>query len=135
MGNSRNEIIEKAQQLGTLIAESEEKNAADAAADRMNNDEEAVALLVKYNENKKAATEKLRGKDPSQEELQEFREYVQAEFEKIAENKVIAEYLEANKKLESLIQQVNAVLSYFITGQENESGGCSGSCSTCGGCH
>lgn len=135
MGNSRNEIIEKAQQLGTLIAESEEKNAADAAADRMNNDEEAVALLVKYNENKKSATEKLRGKDPSQEELQEFREYVQAEFEKIAENKVIAEYLEANKKLESLIQQVNAVLSYFITGQENESGGCSGSCSTCGGCH
>lgn len=135
MANSRNTIIEKAQELGTLIAQSEEKAAADAAAERMNNDEEAVMLLAKYNEHKNAATEKLRGKDPSKEELLEYRAYVQAEFDKIAANKVIADYLEANKTLESMIQQVNAVLSYFITGQENESGGCSGSCSTCSGCH
>ena len=88
----RNTIIEKAQELGTLIAQSEEKTAADAAADKMNNDPEAVVLLQKYNENKKAATEKLRGKNPTKEELQEFREYVQAEFDKIAANKTIADY-------------------------------------------
>lgn len=131
----RNEIIEKAQEFGTMIAQSEEKQRADAAADAMNNDAEATELLRKYNENRKTATEKLRGKNPSKEELAEFKSYVQAEFDKIAENKLIAEYIEASKVFDSLVQQVNAVLSYFITGQENGSGGCSGSCSTCGGCH
>ncbi len=131
----RNTIIEKAQELGTLIAESEEKAKATAAADKMNNDEEAVMLLQKYNENRKAALEKMRGKNPSKEELEEFKTYIQSEFEKIAKNSLISEYIEANKNFDTLVQQVNAVLSYFITGQENESGSCSGSCSTCGGCH
>lgn len=135
MASTRNIIIEKAQELGTLIAESPEKAAADTAVDRMNNDEEAVMLLATYNENRKAATEKLRGKEPTKEELEEYRDYVQAEFDKIAQNKIIADYIEANKAFELLVQQVNAVLSYFITGQEAEGGSCSGSCSTCSGCH
>lgn len=135
MASTRNIIIEKAQELGMLIAESPEKAAADTAVDRMNNDEEAVMLLATYNENRKAATEKLRGKEPTKEELEEYRDYVQAEFDKIAQNKIIADYIEANKAFELLVQQVNAVLSYFITGQEAEGGSCSGSCSTCSGCH
>ena len=135
MASARNIIIEKAQELGTLIAESPEKLAAETAADRMNNDEEAVKLLATYNENRKAATAKLRDKEPTKEELEEYRNYVQEEFNKIAENKIISDYIEANKEFDLLVQQVNAVLSYFITGQEAEGGSCSGSCSTCGGCH
>lgn len=131
----RNEIIEKAQELGTMIADSEERRRSEAAADAMNNDAEATELLRTYNENRKIATEKLRGKNPSKEELTEFKEYVQAEFEKIAGNTLIAEYIEASKEFDSLVQQVNAVLAYFISGKENEGGSCSGSCSTCGGCH
>ena len=134
MASTRNIIIEKAQELGTFIAESPEKAAADAAVERMNNDEEAVMLLAKYNENRKAATEKLKDKEPTKEELEEYRDYLQAEFNKIAENEVISAYIEANKEFDLLVQQVNAVLSYFITGQEAE-GGCTGSCATCGGCH
>lgn len=131
----RNTIIEKAQELGTLIAESEERARATEAADRMNNDEEATALLKGYNDSRKAALEKMRGTNPSKEELQEFKAYVQAEFEKVAANKLIAEYIEANKEFDLLVQQVNAVLSYFITGQENtEGGGCSGNCSSCSSC-
>lgn len=135
MASTRNIIIEKAQELGELIAESPERAAVEAAADKMNNDEEAVMLLATYNENRRAATEKLKDKEPTKEELQEYREYVQAEFEKIVQNKIIAEYLEADKAFDLMVQQVNAVLSYFITGQETEGGACSGSCSTCGGCH
>ena len=99
MASTRNIIIEKAQELGTLIAESPEKAAAEIAADKMNNNEEAVMLLATYNENRKAATEKLRGKEPTKEELEEYRDYVQAEFNKIAQNQIISEYIEANKAL------------------------------------
>ncbi len=133
----RNTIIEKAQELGALIADSPERERLTAAGDAMNNNEEATNLLRTYNENRKTATENLRGKEPTKEELEEYRNYVQAEFEKIAENKLIAEYIEASKEFDLMVQQVNAVLSYFITGQEQESaeGGCSGNCAGCSSCH
>ena len=133
----RNQIIEKAQELGTMIAESEESKRVTTAADAMNADDEAVALLKAYNDNRKAATEKLRGTDPTKEELEEYKNYVQAEFEKIVKNNLIAEYLEADREFEMMVNQVNAVLTYFITGQESASGegGCSGNCSGCSSCH
>lgn len=131
----RNTIIEKAQELGTLIADSPEKLRAVAAEEKMNNNEEATALLRQYNDNRKAATEKLRGKEPTKKELEEFRNYVQAEFEKIVKNELIAEYIEASREFDNMVQQVNAVLSYFITGQESAEGGCSGNCSGCSSCH
>ncbi len=131
----RNEIINKAQELGTMIADSEERIRMTKASDAMNSNEEAVELLRTYNDNRKAATEKLRGKEPTKEELQEFKEYVQGEFDKIAGNKLIAEYIEASRDFDNMVQQVNAVLSYFITGQESGEGGCSGNCSSCSSCH
>ena len=133
----RNEIIEKAQEIGKMIADSEENNRLAAAAEAMNNDEEATAMLRTYNENRKTATESLREKDPTKEDLDNYRNYVQAEFEKIVENKLIAEYIEASKEFDLLVNQVNAVMSYFITGQEQVSaeGGCSGNCSSCSSCH
>ena len=131
----RNQIIEKAQELGTMIANSPEAARVTTSADNMNANEEAVSLLKTYNDNRRAATEKLRGTDPTKEELQQFKDYVQAEFEKIAKNPLIAEYLEANREFENMVNQVNAVLEYFITGQESSGGGCSGNCSSCSSCH
>lgn len=131
----QNEIIEKAQELGRMIAESELKEKATTAADIMNNDAEATELLRVYNENIGKAAEALRGKKPSKEEIEEYKEYAQTEFEKLMENKLIKEYVEANKAFDSLVQQVNAVLAYFTSGQEQTEGGCTGSCATCGGCH
>ena len=133
----RNEIIEKAQEIGKMIADSEENNRLSAAAEAMNNNEEATAMLRTYNENRKKATESLREKDPTKEDLENYRSYVQAEFEKIVENKLIAEYIEASKEFDLLVNQVNAVMSYFITGQEQVSaeGGCSGNCAGCSSCH
>ena len=131
----RNEIIEKAGELGTMIAESEERKRVTEASDKMNANEEAVNLLKTYNDNRKAATEKLRGTNPSKEELKEFKDYVQKEFEKVAENPLISEYIEASREFDNMVQQVNAVLSYFITGEENSGSGCSGNCSSCSSCH
>lgn len=132
----RNEIIEKAQQLGSMIAESEEREKVAKTGDAMNADAEAVELLNTYNKNRKEATEKLRGTNPTKEELQQYKAYVQAEFEKIVQNRLISEYIEASRDFDNMVSQVNAVLSYFITGQESASGegGCSGNCSSCSSC-
>ena len=131
----QNAIIEKAQELGKLISESEIRKAAVEAADKMNNDETAVRMLAAYNETRKLETEKLRGKEPTKEELEAFRNLMQEEFEKIMKNDIIATYVAANKELDMLVEQVNAVLAYYISGEEQHGGGCSGNCSGCSSCH
>jgi len=132
----QNIIIEKAQELGQLIKDSEVRMAAVEASERMNNDETAVMLLASYNEKRRIETEKLREKEPTKEELEAFRNTMQEEFEKIMKNDIIASYVAANKQLDSLVEQVNAVLAYYISGEEeHEHGSCSGNCSGCSGCH
>ena len=131
----QNIIIEKAQELGKLINESEIRKAAVDAADRMNSDETAVKLLATYNEIRRAETEKLRAKEPTKEELEAFKNLMQEEFAKIMKNDVIATYVAANKELDALVEQVNAVLAYYISGEEQQEHSCGGNCSSCGGCH
>lgn len=131
----QNEIIEKAQELGKMIAESELRVKAAEAGNRMNNDEKASEMLRIYNENIKNAAENMRGKKPGKSEIEEYKAYTQSEFDKLMENELIKDYVESNKAFDSLVQQVNAVLAYFISGNEQTEGECTGSCATCGGCH
>ncbi len=136
----RNEIIEKASQLGQMIADCQEANRVKIASDKMNADENAVDMLNNYSDNRHKATEKLRSMEsPSKEDIEAFQKEDMAEFEKLMQNPLIAEYIEANKEMENLVNQVNAVLTYFIQGgQEGDmaaSGGCNGNCSACSGCN
>ncbi len=136
----RNEIIEKAQELGQLIAKCQEADRVHTAGEKMNANDEAVDMLQEYNDSRRAASEKLRSMDkPSQEDIEKFRAEDMAEFEKLMTNPLIKEYIEASQEMENLVNQVNAVLTYFIQGgQEGEmaaNGGCGGDCSGCTGCH
>ncbi len=136
----RNEIIEKAGELGKMIANCPEADRVKMAGDKMNANDEAVDILQAYNDNRREATEKLRSMgSPSKEDIEKFRAEDMAEFEKLMSNPLIKEYIEANQEMENLVNQVNAVLTYFIQGgQEGEmqaNGGCGGDCSGCTACH
>ncbi len=136
----RNEIIEKAGELGKMIAKCPEAERVNTAGEKMNANDEAVDMLQSYNDNRREATEKLRSLgNPTQEDIEKFRAEDMAEFEKLMANPLIKEYIEANQEMENLVNQVNAVLTYFIQGgQEGElsaNGGCGGDCSGCTGCH
>ena len=41
----------------------------------------------------------------------------------------------ARQAFSELMNQVNHVLEFMITGEVEQSGGCSGNCASCGGCH
>ncbi len=127
-------IMNAAEALGKLIGESEERKRATIAVNALMNNETAAKLMMDYNELRQKEMMKLQVKEPSKEELEAFQNLMQTEFKKLAENEIVAEYMEANKAYEALVKRVNGVLGYYINGEEPESG-CSGSCSSCGGCH
>ena len=129
-----NSIMDAAEKLGRLIGESEEKKKAMETADALRNDAKASEIMMEYNSIRQKEMTRLQEKEPTKEELEEFQTLMQNEFKKLAENPVISAYIEANKEYDALVRRVNGVLGYYINGEETEQG-CSGSCSSCSGCH
>ena len=57
-----------------------------------------------------------------------------AEYGALCLNPVIKEFVEAKQDAEKLLSEVNSIIHFYVTGEEQQ-GGCSGNCSSCGGCH
>lgn len=127
------EIFDKARELGEAIVNSNEYKALKLAEARQEQDEEAMALLKEYSDVRRALGEEINKGDVSEERLSEIREAVEEAYEKVTANDLIVDYINAQSSFQAIIDQMNTILSYHITGQIP--GGCGGSCSTCGGCH
>ncbi len=127
------EILEKAKELGMMIAESGEFEKLKIAEERQLADPEAQKLMMEYANARDELTKKASSPDITKEEFESIRKDMQAEFEKICANENIKAYLDANEAFSNMINQVNSIIGYFVKG--GDAGGCSGNCSGCSGCH
>lgn len=129
-----NDIIEKARELGQMLSECDEFKALKGAEEMQLSDPEAQELMMEYANTREALAKKASDTDITKEELEGIQTEAQEAFNKLCTNKNITRYIEANKAFSTLIEQVNAIIAYYVKGEE-QSGGCSGNCNTCGGCH
>lgn len=130
-----NDIIEKTKELGIMISKSKIRKDLTLAGDRINNDAEASKLIKDYNDMHRNAVNELMAKDASPDEVDSVNEDIQKELDRISENPLIKDYMAVNKAYNSLIEDVNNILGYYINGgNEDVTAGCSGNCSDCGGC-
>ena len=127
------DIFDKARELGEAIVNSDEYKTMKLAEAKQEQDEEAMKLLQEYSELRKALGEEINKGDVSKERMEEIRTAVEEAYEKVTTNDTIVEYINAQRTFQAIIDQMNTIISYHITGQLP--GGCAGSCSTCGGCH
>ncbi len=130
---SKEMIFEKAKELADLIAMSDEKKNAMEASRHLMEDEEASSLIGNYNVKREEKLAEFEGKQPTNEEIEEVNNFLQTEFNKIMENPVIAEYVKASRSFEMLLTDMDNIIKQGISPDGN--GGCSGSCSSCSGCH
>ncbi len=126
------EILEKAKELGTMLAESNELKHFRAMETVFYSDAEAQKALNHYQEKRDEITGKMREQEMSPEALRAFQEELQACMAELTKNKVVNDYLEAKSAFNQIVTQVNGIISYCIEGEES---GCGGSCSSCSGCH
>ena len=127
------EIFEKARELGEAIIESKEYKELKAAELAQENDEEAMALLKEYSEVRSRLAEEIQKGDVSEERIAEIREELEEAYQKMTTNDLITAYINAQRTFQAVIDQMNNILSFHITGQIP--GGCSGNCSSCNECH
>ena len=91
--NNNDAIFEKARELGELIKASDVRQRSEEASKALLSDETAKGLIDSYNKLREDKMAEFTEKQPTQEEAQEVNNVLQAEFEKMAENDIIKEYL------------------------------------------
>ena len=126
-------VFEKAHELGTMIAESDTFKRLNDAREAQSKDGEASLVLMNYNRKREQLIKEAAEPDISNERMQEIRNEMEREVEKLNNNKSIAEFMEAMQEFNDMMEQVNAIVGSYINPAEE--GGCSGNCSSCGGCH
>ena len=128
------EILEKAHELGELIAGSRELAEYQAQELAFTADAEAQKALATYEEKSAALAEEMHSGAMTPERLQGFRDRMNAMMAELTQNPTAKAYLEAKSAFNRIITQINEILGYHIRGGE-EAGGCGGNCSGCSGCH
>lgn len=125
-------VLDKAKELGELIAVSDEMERMKKAEAALEGDDTAKALMETFKEKQIEVVRAVKT-GASRDVLERLKAELQLEHANLVDNDTAYEYMEAKSDFDSLMKQVNDVMIYAISGEEP----CSpNKCGTCGGgCH
>ena len=123
-------IFEKTRELGQMIQDSDEMKAFKEAEANQQNDEATQEAMKEFNLNRLNLARDMHNGKLSRDEAVEKNNKA---FEELCEKApLIKEYVDAKEKFDSMVNQINTIINFYITGSTGE---CTHDCSTCGGCH
>jgi len=124
-------VIDKARELALLIIETDEyKKLKDSEAE-FEADKKSAELMSEYQAIQNSMLEELK-KDAPESDVNTIKEKLMEKQKEINEYQTTKEFLLARSGFEAMMQQVNEVIAYVVSGEE--SSGCSPSaCASCGG--
>ena len=129
-------VLNQAEMLAEAILESEEYIAMRLAEQAAMKDEKATMLIAAYTEKRQAVENLLADANMDHGALAKAGEELRNVENAIDENEVLGKMRETNDAFSKMMQKVNSIIRYVVTGEEeHEHEGCSGSCHSCSGCH
>lgn len=132
------DVIESVRNLGKAI-QADERFVRYAKARLANdNDKELQALIGEFNIIRMELDKEFQAEEKNQEKVDELNTKLRDVYGKIMSAPAMVEYNTAKAELDQLVNEVNTVISKVLDGEDPETcetTACTGSCSTCGGCH
>lgn len=120
-------IIDKAKALGEAIAASEELANLKKAETEMQQDVEAQAIILEFEElQNKFQLSHVEGKEISEED----RKLAEEVENKMTNNQHIRAYMESQRAFEQILQQINSIIGSAISGGQCGPSSC-GPCTSC----
>lgn len=127
-------VLEKARELGELLAESEQLKRLNSTQAALESDERGMALMEDYRllqvELIKAAKE-----NGSEVKVNDIKELLMAKQREIDDYKPTFGYIEAKNDFDELMKNVNDVITFAITGEACSPSKCASCGGGCGGSH
>ena len=134
------DVIATARQLGKAIQQ-DERYLRLMVAQQMNDwDEELQSLIGKFNLKRIDLNGEINKSEKDQEKITAINGEVKELYAQIMANKNMSAYNDAKNEVDGLVDFVMQILRGSLDGEdpdqiEQKSGGCSGSCASCSGCH
>ena len=132
------DVIAQFRELGKAIQKDERFiRYAKARLDNDNN-EELQALIGEFNIIRMELDKQLSGEAKEQATVDELNIKLRDVYSKIMSAPAMVEYNTAKAELDQMVGEINTIISKCLEGEDPETCdtvACTGSCSTCGGCH
>ena len=132
------DVISKVRELGKAIQADERFIRYAKARLQNDNDTELQAAIGEFNIIRMELDKELNNEERNQEKVDQLNTKLRDTYAKIMSSPAMVEYNTAKAELDQLIGEVNTVISKSLDGEDPETCetvACTGSCSTCGGCH
>ncbi len=128
-------VFAKTRELGEALLNSETYQRMKQAEDRAMQNTEAAETMARFLEKRQALQALMQSENPdpgAMKRLSDEMDEAQARMQMIDD---IIALTQARNEFNGLINQINQVLQFIVTGRMDEPEGCSGSCDTYSGCH
>ena len=132
------DVIAQVRELGKAIQKDERFIRYAKARLENDNNEELQALIGEFNIIRMELDKQLSGDEKEQGKVDELNVKLRDVYGKIMSSPAMVEYNTAKAELDQMVGEINTIISKCLDGEDPETCdavACTGSCSTCGGCH
>ena len=135
------DVLIKTRELGAVIQQDERYQAFIAAKNANDADTELNGLIGKLNLIQMSYQNESAKDTPNEEKLQGYDKEFQDVYALVMRNPHMQAYEAAKHEIDHMMNDVMQLLTMCVNGEDPETcelvhdDGCTGSCSTCGGCH
>ena len=127
-------VFAKTRELGAALLESEQYLNMKAAEDRAMQSAEAAQTMAAFLEKRTELQSMMQSDNPDPVAMKRLSDEMDALQDRLQMIDEVVALNDARNEFNGLINQINQVLQFIVTGRMDETG-CSGNCGTCGGCH
>ena len=132
------DVIEQVRNLGKAIQADERFIRYAKARLENDNNKELQAAIGQFNITRMELDREMQADERNEEKVSELNEKLRSVYAEIMSAPAMVEYNTAKAELDSLVNEINTVISKTLDGEDPETcdtTACTGSCATCGGCH
>ena len=133
------DIIKLARELGKTLQADERYLKLKLAQQANDENEELKQLIGEFNLKRVAINNEASKEDRDEKKLETLNNELRECYASIMQNEDMKHYNEAKLEMDTLLRRITAIIMQSADGEDPETTdyqeSCSGSCSTCGGCH
>lgn len=133
------DIIEMTRELGKALQTDDRYIAYNLAKQVNDEDKELQEQIDSFEKMRYDLNMELTKENKDTDKIKDLDENIKATYNKIMSNKNMIVFSAAQKSLESLVGNIQQIITMCANGEDpatcEPSTGCTGSCATCGGCH
>ena len=127
-------VLEQARLLAEAIAESDVYQKMHQCENDAMKDAEATRAIADFVEKRQKVESLLAEGNMDHTALAEASKAMEDAEKKVNEQPKVRAMQEARGEFTQMMNNVNQILRFIITGEREDNSGCSGSCESCGGC-